>query len=74
MAPNWKWFICRYLFKRHKWSYVEAGGKQNPNCRCGNGVGCGCSMPVYNLTCLRCGITCTLGEDELIDSFAKRIK
>ena len=67
-----KWFICLIL-SRHKWGYAIGGGKANYNCTCGMNGGC-CSIPVYELTCLRCGLSVTLGEDELIDSFARRIE
>jgi len=67
-----KWFIC-FLLHRHKWGYYEAGGKSNYNCSCDMNGGCS-SIPVYDLVCLRCGLEITLGEDELIDCFAKRLK
>ena len=66
-----KWFLC-LLLRRHKWGYVFAGGKHNYNCACG-AEDC-CSISVYDLTCLRCGLSVTLGEDELIDCFAREIK
>uniref|UniRef100_A0A6M3JI90 Uncharacterized protein n=1 Tax=viral metagenome TaxID=1070528 RepID=A0A6M3JI90_9ZZZZ len=67
---NLKWFIC-FLLRRHKWGYYSAGGKANYNCSC-ESDDC-CSIPVYDLVCLRCGLSITLGEDELIGCFAKRI-
>jgi len=66
-----KWFVCLFL-RRHKWGYIEAGGKVNYKCTCDMNGDC-CSIPVYDLTCLRCGLEITLGEDELIDCFAKRL-
>lgn len=67
---NLKWYLC-FLLQRHKWGYTLGGGKDNYNCSCGNS-GCS-SISVYDLTCLRCGLSVTLGEDELIDCFAKRL-
>jgi len=66
---NLKWCLC-LLLRRHKWGYAEAGGKANYNCSCDAIEGWCCSIPVYELTCLRCGLSVTLGEDELIDCFA----
>jgi len=68
---NLKWYLC-LLLRRHKWGYTEAGGKQNYNCTC-DSIDC-CSIPVYDLTCLRCGLSVTLGEDELIGCFARAMK
>jgi len=68
---NLKWYLC-LLFRRHKWGYIEAGGKPNYNCFC-ESSDC-CSIPVYDLTCLRCGLSVTLGEDELISCFAVAMK
>jgi hypothetical protein len=66
-----KFAICRWLFRRHKWGYVLGGGKgcvfNNNPCECG------CSIPVYELTCRRCGLSVTLGVDEVIDCFARRM-
>jgi len=67
---NLRWFLC-LLFQRHKWGYEFAGCKPNYNCPSGNAD---CGISVYDLTCLRCGLTITLGEDELIGCFAKAIK
>ena len=67
---NLKWYLC-LLFRRHKWGYAEAGGKSNYNCSC-ESIDC-CSIPVYELTCLRCGLEVTIGEDELINCFAKKL-
>lgn len=64
-----KWFGCLIL-RRHKWGYVLAGGKANYNCQCDMNGDCS-SIPVYDLICQRCGLQVTLGEDELIDCFAK---
>lgn len=66
-----KFLICKYIFRRHKWGYLEAGGKPNYNCQCDMN-GC-CSIPVYDLVCLRCGCGITLGEDELISCFAEQL-
>ena len=68
---NLKWFLCLIL-QRHKWVYTLAGGKANHRCRCDMNGDCS-SIPVYDLTCQRCGLSVTLGEDEIIDSFAKRM-
>ena len=68
---NLKWFLC-LLLRRHKWGYEEAGGKDNYNCSCDMNGGCS-SILVYDLTCLRCGLEITLGEDELISCFARPI-
>ena len=65
-----KWLIC-FLLRRHKWGYEEAGGKGNYNCRCDMNNDCS-SIPVYDLTCLRCGLSITLGEDELISCFCQK--
>lgn len=67
-----KWFLCLFL-QRHKWGYIYGGGKDNYNCMCDMNGGCS-SIPVYDLTCLRCGLSITLGEDELIGCFAKRLE
>ena len=66
-----KWFICLIL-QRHKWGYIEAGGKANYNCSCDMQGDCS-SIPVYELICQRCGLAVPLGEDELIDCFAKKL-
>ena len=68
---NLKWFIC-FLLHRHNWGYYFAGAKDNYNCTCDMNGGCS-SISVYDLVCLRCGFKVTLGEDELIDCFAKRL-
>jgi len=68
---NLKWYLC-FLLRRHKWGYTEAGGKLNYNCNC-ESSDCS-SIPVYDLTCLRCGLSVTLGEDELISCFARVMK
>jgi len=69
---NLRWFLC-LLLQRHKWGYYEAGGKANYNCSCDMNGDCS-SIPIYDLVCLRCGLSVTLGEDELIDCFAKKLE
>ncbi len=65
-----KWFIC-LLLRRHKWGYVFAGAKPNYNCPSGSPD---CGISVYDLTCIRCGLEVTLGEEEIISCFAKEMK
>ncbi len=62
-----KYLLC-WLRRKHKWTYKFAGAKPNYNCEDGD-----CSISVYDLTCSRCGATVTLGEDELIDCFARKV-
>ena len=63
---NLKWYLC-LLFQRHKWGYTEGIAKPNYNCPCESSD---CSIPVYDLTCSRCGLSIILAGDELIDYFA----
>jgi len=60
---------CRH---RHGFEYECGGGKGCPynQCECEGGY----SVPVYDVSCPDCGKIWTLGEDELIDFFARRRK
>lgn len=67
-----KWLRQR-LQCRHEngFKYIEMGGKGCPytQCECAGG----CSIPVYEVFCQDCKKRWTLGEDEVIDFFAKKV-
>lgn len=59
------WLAKLLTCKHRNIGYRFAGGKGCPykqtECECN------CSIPVYDIECLDCGKTWTLGEDEVID-------
>ena len=70
---RWRQWLLNLLRCKHKhFEYEFAGGKGCPynQCECEGS----CSVPVYEVYCRDCGRSWTLGEDELIDFFARRRK
>jgi hypothetical protein len=66
---------CRRRHK-HGFEYEDAGGKScyRGDAECDCSLTRGCSIPVYEVYCKDCGMSWTLGEDELIQFFAKQRK
>lgn len=69
-------FLQRLLKCRHKhFEYETAGGKMCIYQDCARTDCSGeCSIPVYQVYCLDCGQSWTLGENEVMDFFARRRK
>jgi hypothetical protein len=67
-----KFLVCKYIFRGHKWEYKQGGGKSCPRIGPENDIGC--SIPVYDLRCIRCRTLYTVGEDELINFLARPAK
>ena len=73
MERKLKLWLARWLRCKHThFEYEEAGGRGCPykqwECECG------CSVPVYDVICLDCNKSWTLGDDELIGFFAYKKK
>lgn len=73
-------FWLAHLLECHHghFEYEDAGGKAcvyNQVCNkkdCENACSGECSIPVYEVYCKDCGMSWTVGEDEVMDFFAKK--
>jgi len=68
MASIKLWLAKKLACKHLILEYELAGAKACP--RSIDYCECGCSIPVYTVSCISCGKAILLGEDELIDFLA----
>ncbi|MGA2160209.1 MAG: hypothetical protein ABSG90_13470 [Dehalococcoidia bacterium] len=73
MKKRLRFWLHELLRCKHKrgFEYESVGGKMCPYDDSSGGTG-RCSLPVYEVYCRDCGMHWTLGEDELIDFFARQ--
>jgi hypothetical protein len=71
MKKKIRYWLTKLLRCKHRYfEYEDAGGKACVYNHCG--LDCQCSIPVYDVYCKDCGMSWTLGEDELISFFARQ--